>query len=161
MSENHNYSLDKNTANDMLSDILDSCNIPPSQDSLDDVMIKRQLEKKPLAILKYLAILFLLIAVVSPLFFKADPQFSIVKPAKNVVISSHSLYDDCFIMTLTGSADYNAIYSKKADGAIIYPDKIDPASGLVIFPYSGDMLNIYIPTINGECIQAVLNETNQ
>lgn len=153
------YNLDNSTANELLNNVLDSCNIPPSPKSLDEVMFKRNLEKKPLAFAKYLAVLFLILVVISPLFFKRDPNFSVVTTSKHVAVSSHALYEDCFVMTLTGSADYDSIYARKNDGAYIFPDSIDNTSGLVIFPYNGDALNIYIPTKNGETIQAVLNET--
>lgn len=147
------------TASEMLNNILDSCNIPPAAESLDKIMLKRSLEKKPLRILKVTAAFFLVIAVLTPLTFRQDPQFSVLTRSRNVAINSHNLYEDCFIMTLSGSADYKNIYARKNDGAIIFPDQIDRTSGLVIFPYNGEALNIFIPTTGGECIQAVLNES--
>lgn len=159
MSEQHNYSLDKQTANDLLNNVLDSCNIPPSPKTIESLILKRKLEKKPIVILMHIAFLFLIIAICTPLFFRGDSDFQIVSGSKNVVVSSHMLYDDCFVMTLSGGADYAGIHAKKDDGSIIYPDTYDPATGLVIFPYNGASLNIYIPTVNGECIQAVLHES--
>jgi len=160
MSDQTKIVLDKEEASNILNNVLDTCNISPSQDSLDKIMKKRAREKRPLAILKYIAALFLIVAVISPLFFKRDKDFKVVTASKTVAVSSHSLYEDCFIMILTGDADFKNIHAKKNDGAVIFPDEVDKASGLVIFPYNGDALNIYIPTNSGECIQAVLNETN-
>lgn len=158
MSETTKHSLDKNQANELLNNVLDSCNIPPSSKTLNETMIQSKLARKPLGILKFVAVIFIILAVISPLFFRKDPDFALVKGAETVAVSSHILYDDCFILSLTGDADYSNINAKKNDGAIIFPDKIDEATGLVIFPYNGEALNIYIPAKSGGCIQAVLNE---
>lgn len=159
MADQTKVTLDKKAANNILNNVLESCNIPPSSESMDKIMKKRAIERTPLIVLKYIALVFLIVAAISPLFFRRDPDFKVVSASKTVVVSSHSLYDDCFIMVLTGAADYKNISAKKNDGAVIFPDTVDSSSGLVIFPYNGDALNIYIPTLSGECIQAVLNET--
>ncbi|MDO4187863.1 MAG: hypothetical protein Q4D29_02635 [Lachnospiraceae bacterium] len=158
MANLDNYNLDKSKANDMLNNILDSCNIPPSSENIETIMMKKKLERKPLVILLHIAVLFLILVVLSPLAFKEDPNFTVIKTSKTVVVADHVLYDDCFVLTLSGAADYKNIHAAKYDGALIYPDVIDETTGLVIFPYKGDALNIYIPTNSGECIQAVLNE---
>lgn len=153
-----NHTTELETADEMLNNILDSCNIPPSSDSLETIMQKRMVEKLPLHILKIVSVVFLVISVLVPLAFKKDPSFDVINSSKTVAVTSHTLYEDCFVMTLSGLADYANIYSKKSNGAIIYPDIIDQDAGLVIFPYNGESLNIYIPTTSGECIQAVLHE---
>lgn len=158
MLEHPNYNLDSDAANALLNNVLDSCNIPPSSKTIEEVVLKRELERKPISILKYIAIVFLVLSVLAPLCFNKDPQFSVIEASKTVAVTSHTLYEDCFVMTLSGDADYGNINSRKNDGALIFPDKIDEASGLVIFPYNGEALNIYIPTKSGGCIQAVLNE---
>jgi len=158
MSNNTKYTLDKETANGLLNNVLDSCNIPPSSDSLNERMLKSSLERKPIVFFKALAVFCMIVAIISPLAFKADETFSLVKKSNNVAISSHILYENCFILTLTGDVDYTDVKAKKNDGAIIFPDQIDETTGLVIFPYDGDALNIYIKARNGGYIQAVLNE---
>lgn len=158
MLERENHNLDKETANDMLSNILDSCHIPPLSEDIESVMRKKNLERKNLAILLHVGILFLILVMLSPLAFKKDPSFTIEKTSKTVAVTDHVLYDDCFVLTLSGDADYKNIYAAKEDGAIIVPDLLDKTTGLIIFPYNGEPLNIYIPTNSGECIQAVLNE---
>lgn len=158
MSDNYNNIADKETANELLNNIFESCNISPSSKSLDTVMKKRQAERRPLFIMKMVSAIFLVLTVLTPLAFRRDPSFDIVSSSKTVAVTSHSLYDDCFVMTLSGDADYSNIYAKKNDGAIIFPDKLETSSGLVIFPYNGNELNIYIPTASGECIQAILHE---
>ena len=158
MANQNKYNLDKEVANDMLNNILDSCNIPPSSEDIETVMLKKDLERKPLSALLHLAAFFLLLTMLCPLAFKKDPNFSLVKSSKTVAVTDHILYDDCFVMTITGSADYKNIKAAKNDGALLFPDIIDESTGLIIFPYDGEALNIYIPTNSGECIQAVLNE---
>lgn len=159
MAKEPNYSLDRAKANEMLNNILDNCNLPPSSETLEADIFMANMQRRRLSVCKFLAIVFLIAAVMSPLLFKADPQFKILTSSKTVAVSSHILYDDCFVMTLSGSADYSNIYAKKNDGAIIFPDQSDSSTGVVIFPYDAEALNIYIPTQNGECIQAILNET--
>lgn len=161
MSEQSNFNLNKDKTNQMLENILESCNIPPSSESLDSIMLKRSIEKKPLIALKIIAAIFLVVSVITPLAFRKDPNFSLLTNSRNVAVNTHNLYEDCFIMTLSGSADYSNIYAKKDDGAIIFPDEVDSASGLVIFPYNGEALNISIPTTSGECVQAILHETDK
>lgn len=156
--EQQNYNIDKNTANDLLNNVLDSCNIPPSSKSIEKIMLKRSIEVKPIIFFKYISIILLLFCICTPLLFRPDPTFSLVTKSKNVVVSSHNLYEGFFVMSLSGEADYKNIYAKKDDGAIIFPDTSDSSTGVVIFPYNGDSLNIYIPTMSGECIQAVLHE---
>jgi len=158
MSEQPIHNLDKNKVNDLLENVLDSCDIPSSSKSLDSIMLKRKLESKPLLIFKYVSLAFLILAICTPLAFRPDPDFSIVSKSPTVAVTNHSLYESCFVMTLIGDADYKNIYAKKDDGTIILPDTADDENGVVIFPYNGDSLNIYIPTVNGTYIQAVLHE---
>lgn len=158
MSEQPNYNIDKNTANDLLSNVLQSCNIPSPSKSIDQIMLKRSLEVRPIIFLKFVSIILLIVCICAPLCFKPDPSFSLVTKSKNVIVASHNLYNECFVMSLSGEADYKNIYARKNDGAIIFPDTSDSSTGIVIFPYNGDSLNIYIPTMSGECIQAVLHE---
>lgn len=155
-----NYNIDKDTANDLLNSVLDSCNIPQPSKPMDKMILKRNLNVKPFKILKYVSVLLLIFCICAPLFFKPDPSFSLIQSSNTVVVSSHSLYENCFIMTLSGDADYKNIYAKKEGGAIIFPDTSDSLTGVVVFPYNGDPLNIFIPTMSGECIQAVLHEKN-
>ena len=159
MSDHPNYNLDKETAADILNNILDTCNIPPSSESIETSVKKTALQRKKISACKYVAILFILLAVLTPLAFNRDPNFSIVTTSKTVAVTSHTLYENFFVMTLQGAADYGNIHAKKNDGAIIFPDNVDASTGLVVIPYNGEALNIYIPTVSGECIQAVLNET--
>lgn len=158
MSENPKLNLNRETASELLNNVLDNCDIPASTKSLDEMMLRSALARKPLRFAKFIAVIFVIIAVLSPLAFKSDPDFVLINSAKSVAVSSHILYDDCFILTLTGDADFTNINAKKNNGAIIYPDQIDESTGLVVFPYNGEELNIYIPSRSGGCIQAVLYE---
>lgn len=144
-------------ANLILNNVFDSCNVPKSSKPLNEFSAETRKKLRPLIFHRSIAILFLFIAILTPLFFKADPDFMLQTASRTVVVSSHSLYSDCFIMTLTGDADYDNIYAKKSDGAIIYPSRIERGIGVVIFPYDGSELNIYIPSIDGGSIQAVLS----
>jgi len=155
---NSKAKLNQDKANEILNNVFDSCNIPPSSKSFEEIMAENYRKRIPLAVYKFIATLFMFAAVLVPFLFKPDPNFRLTAYDKNVVVTSHNLYDSCFIMTLTGSADYDNIYAKKNNGAIIFPEKADESAGLVIFPYDGDDLNIYIHTNNGGCIQAVLAE---
>lgn len=152
------YKLNSKEAEKLLYNVLDSCNIPQPSGSLEATIRKKALKKQTIAFCTFLAALFLILVIFSPLAFKRDSHFKIVQGSKEVSISSHTLYDDFFVMTLKGDVDYDNIYSRKNNGAYIFPDTVDSESGLVIFPYNGDALNIYIPSKGGECIQAVLNE---
>lgn len=159
MQDKPNYTLDKATADNMLNNILDNCNISPSSEVASTEIKRRSRQRSNIRVCKILAALFLVITVLAPLAFKRDPKFTIITSSKTVAVSSHNLYDDCFIMTLSGDADFDNIHAKKNDGAIIFPSIVEKDTGIVIIPYNGEALNIYIPTKTGECIQALLNET--
>ena len=56
--------------------------------------------------------------------------------------------------------DYRNIYAVKNDGTVIFPSKIQFVNGdtEVTVPYDGDQLNLYIPDLDGNMIQAILSE---
>lgn len=153
------HSLDQNTANGILQNVFEECNVTPNEVPFDKIMLRSIAETKGVRFFKYFAVAILILVIASPLAFKQSNNFGLVNSARSVSIENHALYEHYFILTLSGTAiDYNAIYAKKADGAYIYPDSIDKKAGLVIFPYDGDSLNIYITSLNGEVIHAVLAE---
>ena len=154
----NNKNLDKDTANNILNNVLDTISVPQPEYTVDSLMEKRRFIKLNMLVLRILATIFLILVVISPLAYKGDPDFSLITSSKNVAIMSHDLYDTYFVMSITGSADYTNIRATKGDGAIIYPDKCDPQTGTVSFPFTGEEINIFIPTTNGECIQAVLSK---
>ena len=55
--------------------------------------------------------------------------------------------------------DYQNIYAQKDDGTAVYPSRIRFVgdSTEVTIPYDGDALNIYIPDLDGNVMQAVLS----
>ena len=155
---NNNVKPNIDNANLILNNIFDSCDMPKPSKSLNELSAETRRKIRPLIFHRVIAIIFLFIVVLTPLFFKADPNFMLSSASKTVVVTSHALYSDCFIMTLTGDADYDNIYATKNDGAIVYPERIDRGIGVVVFPYDGCEMNIFIPSTNGGCIQAVLSE---
>ena len=55
--------------------------------------------------------------------------------------------------------DYRNIYAMKDDGTAIFPSSIRFVNEQteVTIPYDGDALNIYIPDLDGNVMQAVLS----
>lgn len=151
--------LDRNTADDILQNVFEECNVAPNEVPFDKIVLRSTAETKGVRFIKYFALAILVLVIVSPLAFKQSDKFGLAQSAKSITIENHSLYEHYFVITLSGNKiDYNSIYAQKENGAYIYPDSIDTEAGLVIFPYDGDALNIYISSLDGEKIHAVLAE---
>ena len=56
--------------------------------------------------------------------------------------------------------DYRNIYAVKNDGTMIFPSKIQFIDDNieVTIPYDGEQLNLYIPDLDGNTLQAILSE---
>ena len=52
--------------------------------------------------------------------------------------------------------DYLGIYCKKNDGSVVMPTRSD--SEIVIIPYDGEALNIFITCTDGRVVQALLSQ---
>ena len=91
MKKKSTYRLDKEKADEMLNNILDTCNLPPTSDTLETDMLIHSLQRRKIFVFKIIAIFFLIVAVISPLFFKADPSFMLINSSKTVVVASHML----------------------------------------------------------------------
>ena len=151
--------LDKNTANGILQNVFEECDITPNEVPFDKILLRSMAETKGVRFSKYFAVVILVLVIMAPLAFKQSDIFGLVEPARTVSIENHALYEHYFVLTLGGTnIDYDGIYAVKPDGAYIYPDSIDKKAGLVIFPYDGETLNIYITSGNGEVIHAILAE---
>lgn len=155
------YSMSKTESNQTLQNVFDACNVAPNSVPFDKIMFKSMTDTKSITFLKRIAVVFLVIVIASPLFFKRDKSFTVVNqlPGRQVVVTDHQLYENAFSMTLLGNGIlYDDITSMKANGAIVFPSSVDPANGVVVFPYDGSALSISIPTSDGNTLNAIVAE---
>ena len=75
MKKKSNYRLDKEKADEMLNNILDTCNLPPTSDTLETDMLIHSLQRRKIFVFKIIAIFFLIATVISHLYFRTDPKF--------------------------------------------------------------------------------------
>ena len=83
-----------------------------------------------------------------------------IRHKTDITVTNHYLDEEneCFVMQITGSnIDYDGIYARRENGAIIYPIDSD-RSGTVRFRFEKGTLNIYIPDTEGGIVQAVLSK---
>ena len=148
-------------ADETLQSIFDACDVSHNTIPFDKVILKSKVETKIIHGFIHLAVFFLFLAIICPLFFKQDSNFKIMNstPGQPVVIIDHQLYENSFAMSLTGNGiKYDEVNGIKENGAIVFPKTIDEAKGIVVIPYDGDALSINIPTIDGYVLHAILNE---
>lgn len=161
------YSMDKQTANAILQNVFAAGEQSPNTIPFDKLVLRGMAQTTLVTSCMWIAIVMLVFILVCPFAFRSN-ELSVAHSAafKSVQIVEHQLYTDEFVMILEGKdIDYQSIYSQKNDGMIIYPSHIrfvDGSQGStnieVTIPYDGDALNIYIPDINGEVLQAVLSQ---
>lgn len=161
------YNMDKQTANAILQNVFAAGEQLPNTTPFDKLVLRGMAQTTLVTSCMWTAIVMLVLVLVCPFAFRAnDLNVSNAASVKSVQIVAHQLYSDEFVMVLEGSTiDYQSIYSRKADGNIVFPTHIRFVNGLngatnieVTFPYDGDALNIYIPDSNGEVLQAVLSQ---
>lgn len=155
------YSMNMKTADATLQNIFDACNVSHNSVPFDKIMLRSRAETKTVELFRYLATLFLIFAILTPLFFSRDDSFVLLNkaPGQPVVVTDHQLYDTAFTMCLMGKDIlYDEIKATKEDGAIIFPKLIDKNNGIVTFPYDGSPLTIVVPAGNGYSMTAILSE---
>lgn len=75
------------------------------------------------------------------------------------IITRHQLQGDQFYVYVKdeeSGVDFPGIYALTLEGERISPLSYEETSGLVVFPYSGQPLNLYLPDRQGNTLQAVL-----
>ncbi len=155
------YKLNKKQANEVLQNVFKTCEVEPNTESFDKLIIKDFTKTQSVLIARYIAIFFLVICAISPLFIKKDEYFAVVSSDTRVlpvIIEDHELYEDHFTMTLFGdNVLFGDIYAFSAD-KLVFPTNIDIKNKTVTFPYEGKELDIHIPIKGSEELNAVLSE---
>lgn len=155
------YKLDKKQANEVLQNVFKTCEMEPNTESFDKLIIKDFTKTQSVLIARYIAIFFLMICAISPLFVKKDEYFALVSnESKNlsVIIDNHELFEDHFTMTLFGdNILFGNIYAFTGE-ELVFPTNIDIKNKTVTFPYEGKELYIHIPVKGGDELNAVVSE---
>lgn len=154
------YSMDMDTANQTLQNVFAACNQQPNTIPFDKLVLKGLAQTTLVKGCKWSAAGFLLLVLLAPLAFR-NTDFTVSSRGfgQQIAIEDHQLYENYFIMRLSGeNVDYDNIYAKKTDGTVVFPSSVDPAERSVVIPYDGSSLNIYIPDSSGNVLQAILSE---
>lgn len=164
LKNNSKYKLNKKQANEMLQNVFKTCDVEPSSDSFDKLILKDFAKTQYVLIARYIAIFFLVICAISPLCIKKDEYFVVMKNnthKMSVIIEDHELFEDHFTMTLFGDDIlYGNIYAYSNEN-LIFPTKVDIKNSTVTFPYDGNALDIHIPVKSGEELNAILSEKDK
>ena len=154
------YSINKKAANEALQNVFAACEQTPNTQSLDALLFKNIANTTLVKFGKWMSIALLVLILLSPtVFYMAGKDVKEVSHKADITVISHHLdkENECFVMELDGTnIDYDGIYAKKEDGAIIYP--VEASDGIVTFRFESGTLNIFIPDTEGGIVQAVLSK---
>jgi len=155
------YKMNREEADRMLKSVFAATDVEPNKSSFDTILLRTIANTTMVKTCKWIAIVMLALVIASPLFFKSSDNFSVkdMSVSSQVTVMNHQLYEDRFEMVLSGTnIDYYGIYCKKLDGTIVMPRKINENEHLVVIPFDGDSLNIYITCLDGRVVQALLSK---
>ena len=158
----HKYTMDMTTANTILQNVFIAGEQQPNTTPFDKIVLRSKAQTTMVTACMWVGIVMLLLTLLSPLAFSSQ-DFKVTESpsARSMQIVSHQLYTTEFVMMIEGDkVDYRNIYALKNDGSVVYPSKIQFVNGNteVTIPYDGDQLNLYIPDLDGNMIQAILSE---
>ena len=160
MLKNKKYSMNIEDANSTLQNVFAELDMKPNSIPFDKIVLRGLANTVFAKTCKIIATIFLIISLFTPLAF-INNDF-VVEPsvgASKIIITDHQLYDDHFSLVLQGNnINYDDIYARLPDGSFVFPSSVNRDNGLVIFPFTESSLNIYIPDINGNVLQAVLTK---
>lgn len=158
---NKTYSINRKAANEALQNVFAACEQTPNTQSLDALLFKNIANTTLVKAGKWMSVVLLVLILLSPVAFYMARDDGSSRPHKtDITVTNHYLDEEngCFVMQITGSnIDYDGIYAKRENGAIIYPVDSD-RSGTVRFRFEKGTLNIYIPDTEGGIVQAVLSK---
>ena len=155
------YSINRKAANEALQNVFAACEQTPNTTSLDALLFKNIANTTLVKVGKWTSVALLVLILLSPsVFYVAGKNEEGKVHRTNIEVTDHYLDEEngCFVMMLRGDdIDYDAIYAKKENGAVIYPLETDE-QGIVKFRFEEGTLNIFIPDTEGGVVQAVLSK---
>ncbi len=158
----HKYTMDMTTANNILQNVFIAGEQKPNTIPFDKIVLRSKAKTTLVTACMWVGIIMLLFTLLSPLAFHTG-ELKVANPGtvKSIQITSHQLYTTEFVMMLSGDKlDYRNIYALKDDGTMVFPSRVrfvDEQTEVTI-PYDGKSLNIYIPDLDGNILQAILSE---
>ncbi len=156
------YTMDMATANNILQNVFIAGEQKPNTIPFDKIVLRSRAKTTLVTACMWVGIVMLLFTLLSPLAFNTG-ELKVANPAtvKSIEIASHQLYTTEFVMMLSGEKlDYQNIYAVKDDGTMVFPSRVRfvEENTEVTIPYDGSALNIYIPDLDGNILQAILSE---
>ena len=158
----HKYTMDMTTANSILQNVFIAGEQSPNTTPFDKIVLRSRAKTTLVTACMWVGIVMLLLVLLSPLAFHSQElKVTSFEADKNIQIASHQLYSSEFVMMISGEMlDYKNIYAVKDDGTMVFPSRIRFVNDQteVTIPYDGTSLNIYIPDLDGNVMQAILSE---
>lgn len=157
------YTMDINTAGNMLGNVFVACGKEPNRVPFDTIVSRSRQSFFSDNLMIILCSVLLVLTFICPLFFPHGSIFMSAAYSKGraLSISSHSVENDRFTITLDGGAvDLGITYMENDMGEILYPISYDRADNTVVFPYNNEEYNIFIYDLNGRCLHLLLSPRN-
>lgn len=151
------FKLDENVADEMLQNILKTCDIKPNNIPLNKLQIRHKENKLSVKIAMFFSALFFLLTLFSPLCFAqpADTVSVESRALKTLNIIEHSCDETNFYITLNELFDFNEkdSYMELADGTIYKVISYDLTSHTVTFAYPPMDATVFLYTMDGKLLQ--------
>ncbi|MCR5330717.1 MAG: hypothetical protein K6E62_05965 [Lachnospiraceae bacterium] len=159
MFKKKKYNLDINTADQTLQNVFKSLDKKPNTIPFDKLVLRNAVNRTYIKTGLCVSLALLLLILLAPLsFINREFKVEYTGLKQTIVVTDHHLEGDTFVMNLSGiQIDYDDIYARLPDGTFVFPVSADAESGVVVFPYEGTELNIFVPDINGKMLHAILS----
>lgn len=160
LSKNNHYKLDHQAANDMLQNILKSCEIKPNDIPLNTLQVRHSKSYFHLYLLKGLCVLFFLITLFCPII--------LVKPSDKIVVEERAIatlnildhrHEGDYLYFLLNSdlvIDPEKSYMITDSGNRLSLMKYDVLINEIAFLYPDENTTIYIYTTNDKLLKLYL-----
>lgn len=155
------YEMDKNVANEMLSNVFAACDKEPNTIPLDKLVLRGKIRTASFNLPIVLASIMLTIQLCLPpvLYYTITSHAAITD---SIQIVEHYVEDGQFFITLYGiEIIFEQIYYLDNTGIEQKPSYVDPFSGQIIVPYPDTEITIFIPEQNGRITQILLTPKDE
>lgn len=159
-SKTNKYTLDAKAADDMLQNILKSCDIKPNDIPLNVLEVRHAHKFVYLHILRLVCAILFILTLISP--------FAFVRPAEKMVVEHRALHNlniiehkhegDYFYITLNSDfqVDVESSFIQTDSGFESGVCEFNIQTNQIVFPYPSENSTLYIYTIDGELLQLYL-----
>lgn len=165
-NKKNTYNMDMETANQTLQNIFAACDTPPNTIPFDKIVLRQKARTRIFFFAKWICFLCVLLTMISPMAFQNMPSSftNSVVGHNEIHVEKHFIKDSYFYLYVSGNdLELKYSYAVAKDGIVYLPISYNNEMGELVFPYTGDSLNIFVSYSKNEFLQIVLtpDKTNK